>query len=55
MFSLEWTKFSWASRYNPGAHLVFRIATSLIFIIGGLGHFGQSQVMMARIEQSPSA
>ena len=53
MSSLEWTKFAWASNYDAGAHLAFRIATSLIFIIGGLGHFGQSQVMMARIEQSP--
>lgn len=32
---------------------LFRIATSLIFIIGGLGHFGQHDMMMKRLEQSP--
>ncbi len=32
---------------------VLRVMTSLIFIIGGLGHFGQHEVMLARMEESP--
>jgi putative oxidoreductase len=34
---------------------LFRVLTSLIFIIGGLGHFGQHQVMLDRMEGSPWA
>ena len=33
--------------------LILRAATSLIFIVGGLGHFLQDDVMLARIEASP--
>ncbi len=32
---------------------VLRVTTSLIFIIGGLGHFGAHDVMLARMEASP--
>jgi len=32
---------------------LFRVSTSLIFIIGGLGHFGRHDDMLARIEESP--
>ncbi|MEE9434767.1 MAG: DoxX family protein [Sphingorhabdus sp.] len=32
---------------------VLRVATSLIFIIGGLGHFGAHDIMLARMEASP--
>ncbi|MCB2089038.1 MAG: DoxX family protein [Sphingomonadaceae bacterium] len=32
---------------------MLRVLTSLIFIIGGLGHFGQHQIMLDRMEQSP--
>jgi putative oxidoreductase len=32
---------------------VFRILTSLIFIVGGLGHFAQHQIMLDRMEGSP--
>lgn len=44
---------------EPGARtkalidLLFRLLTSLIFIIGGLGHFGQHQVMLDRMAESP--
>ena len=44
---------------EPGAKakalidLLFRVLTSLIFIIGGLGHFGQHQTMLDRMEESP--
>lgn len=44
---------------TPGAWMadliepLFRVMTSLIFIIGGLGHFGQHQVMLARMQESP--
>jgi putative oxidoreductase len=34
---------------------IFRFLTSLIFIIGGLGHFGRSNEMLARMEESPLA
>lgn len=34
---------------------VFRVLTSLIFIIGGLGHFGQHQTMLDRMAESPWA
>jgi hypothetical protein len=32
---------------------VFRIAVSLIFIIGGLGHFGAHEMMLDRMAESP--
>lgn len=35
------------------ADAVFRILTSLIFIIGGVGHFGQHEDMLKRIAESP--
>ncbi|HRE61085.1 MAG TPA: DoxX family protein [Micropepsaceae bacterium] len=34
---------------------LFRVLTSLIFIIGGLGHFGAHQEMLDRIAESPWA
>ncbi|WP_284126110.1 DoxX family protein [Parerythrobacter aestuarii] len=46
-------------RLTPGpkmsalADAVFRILTSLIFIIGGLGHFGEHRMMLDRIADSP--
>ena len=35
--------------------LLFRLLTSLIFIIGGLGHFGQHRMMLDRMAESPWA
>ncbi len=32
---------------------VFRVLTSLIFIVGGLGHFGQQDEMLKRLAGSP--
>ena len=32
---------------------VFRVATSLIFIIGGIGHFAAHDDMLQRMEESP--
>lgn len=37
------------SRFDP----VFRVATSLIFIIGGVGHFAAHDDMRQRMEESP--
>ncbi|KTE07067.1 MULTISPECIES: DoxX family protein [unclassified Sphingopyxis] len=34
---------------------LFRLLTSLIFIIGGLGHFGQHRMMLQRMGESPWA
>jgi len=46
-------------RLNPGEKLqrladpVFRLFTSLIFIIGGLGHFFQHEMMLGRMAETP--
>ncbi len=40
-------------KYEQISDVVFRCAFSLIFIVGGLGHFVQNEVMMARFEDSP--
>ncbi len=42
-----------SEKIRDWADPAFRIATSLIFIIGGLGHFGQHQVMLDRMVESP--
>ncbi|MGE0501635.1 MAG: DoxX family protein [Rhizobiaceae bacterium] len=42
------------SPFRCAASLLFRIATSLIFIVGGLGHFFRSDEMVARMHGSPS-
>jgi len=41
------------NKYEKFSDLVFRASFSLIFIIGGLGHFGQHETMLLRIEDSP--
>ena len=47
------------ARLSPGEPLrswidpVFRVATSLIFIIGGIGHFAAHDHMLQRMEESP--
>ena len=41
---------------NAGvSDLIFRFALSLIFIVGGLGHFVQHQQMLERMAESPWA
>lgn len=40
-------------KYAPESDLVFRIAISLIFIVGGLGHFGEHQYMLDRMATAP--
>lgn len=46
------------TRLTPSPHTsalidpLFRLPTSLIFIIGGLGHFGQHRMMLDRMEES---
>ncbi|MEO1167871.1 MAG: DoxX family protein [Pseudomonadota bacterium] len=42
-----------SERIAQWAELIFRIATSFIFIIGGLGHFGRHQMMLDRMADSP--
>lgn len=42
-----------ASRFGPVSDPVFRGLFSLIFIVAGLGHFGQQEVMLARLEAAP--
>ena len=43
------------SRHADTTNTVFRVLLSLIFIVGGLGHFGQTSQMLARINESPWA
>jgi len=43
------TPNAWADRSD----LIFRSLFSLIFIVGGAGHFGQHEVMLTRLEGSP--
>jgi putative oxidoreductase len=38
---------------RPWADLCFRILFSLIFIVAGLGHFGQRAEMLSRLEAAP--
>jgi putative oxidoreductase len=40
-------------RIGPASDLAFRFLFSLIFIIAGFGHFGQKDVMLARLEAAP--
>lgn len=40
-------------QYGPLSDVVFRVLFSLIFIVGGLGHFGQHHDMLLRIDESP--
>ena len=51
-----------ASAVHPNALIsghdgaqIDRLLTSLIFIVGGLGHFGQHQAMLDRMKESPWA
>ncbi len=40
-------------RFGPASDLVFRVAFSGIFLVAGLGHFVQRDVMLARLEAAP--
>ena len=42
-----------SERWSRIAELIFRVLTNLIFIIGGLGHFGRHQMMLDRMAGSP--
>lgn len=42
-----------ANRYEAESDLVFRVLFSLIFIVAGVGHFVQRDVMLARLEAAP--
>ena len=42
-----------SQRSQRAVEMLFRVFTSLIFIIGGLGHFGRHQIMLDRMETSP--
>jgi len=39
--------------YGSVSDAIFRVLFSLIFIVGGLGHWGQHDIMMTRLEASP--
>ncbi len=40
-------------RFGPVSDLLFRGLFSAIFVVAGLGHFGQKEVMLARLEAAP--
>jgi len=40
-------------RFGRVSDLVFRVLFSLIFVVAGLGHFLQKDVMLARLEAAP--
>ena len=40
-------------RFGPASDLVFRVLFSLIFLVAGVGHFAQRDVMLARLEAAP--
>lgn len=40
-------------RFGPVSDLIFRVLFSLIFLVAGLGHFMQKEVMLARLEAAP--
>ena len=40
-------------RFAPVSDAVFRVLFSLIFIVAGIGHFVQADVMLARLEAAP--
>lgn len=40
-------------RFGPTSDGIFRVLFSLIFIVAGLGHFVQRDVMLARLEAAP--
>jgi putative oxidoreductase len=40
-------------RMGPASDGAFRVLFSLIFLIAGIGHFGQKDVMLARLEAAP--
>lgn len=42
-------------KFAPKSDIIFRVCVSLIFVVGGLGHFFQHQVMLDRIAVSPWA
>lgn len=46
-------KLDRAERYMSTIDPIFRLLTSLIFIVGGLGHFGRADDMLLRMEESP--
>ena len=40
-------------RMGPASDGAFRVLFSLIFLVAGAGHFGQKDVMLARLEAAP--
>ena len=40
-------------RLAPLSDLIFRVLFSLIFLVAGMGHFGEKEVMLARLESAP--
>jgi len=46
-------RFEALDRYGPLSDLAFRVLFSTIFVVAGLGHFGQQDVMLARLDAAP--
>lgn len=50
---MEKNMMSHLERYGPASDGVFRVLFSLIFIVAGIGHFLQKDVMLARLAAAP--
>lgn len=42
-------------RFNDASDVIFRVLFSLIFLFGGLGHFGNKEALQAGLESAPNA
>jgi putative oxidoreductase len=40
-------------RFNSTSDVAFRVLFSLVFVIGGMGHFGNSEAMLKTLEAAP--
>ena len=50
---MEKNMMSHLERYGPASDGIFRVLFSLIFIVAGIGHFLQKDVMLARLAAAP--
>ncbi|HEB88008.1 MAG TPA: DoxX family protein [Deltaproteobacteria bacterium] len=41
------------NRFGPVSDLLFRVLFSLIFLVAGIGHFQERELMLARLEAAP--
>ena len=42
------------NRFGAASDVLFRVLFSVVFVVGGMGHFGNSEVMLAALEAAPN-